>query len=118
MDPNVKLSFTQNDIKNVERRMLAFQRAETVAQVQDFDACMPLIVPIENDTPIAENAETWTNLFWTTLITYTWIESQKELLGTFLEGPKLTKTVDGISYWANIILILNVLNLLSFENFN
>ena len=40
MDLNVKLSFTQNDIKNIERRIFAFQRAETVAHVhQYFDEC-------------------------------------------------------------------------------
>ena len=70
MDLNVKLSFTQNDIKNIERRIFAFQRAETVAHVhQYFDACMPVNVANENDTPIAKNAVNWTNLFWTTLIT-------------------------------------------------
>ena len=52
MDPNVKVSFTQNDIKNVEHRMSAFQGAETVAQVhQYFDACLPVNVQIETDTP-------------------------------------------------------------------
>ena len=50
MDPNVKLAFSQNDIKNIERRMFAFQRAETVAHVhQYFDACMPVNVGNEND---------------------------------------------------------------------
>ena len=59
MDPNVKLSFTQNYMKNIERRIFAFQRAETVAHVhQYFDACMPVNVANENDTPIANKTGT------------------------------------------------------------
>ena len=62
MNPNAKLSLTQNDMKNVERRMFDYQLAETVAQVHRyFDACMTVNAKIENDTPIAKNTENWIN---------------------------------------------------------
>ena len=38
MNPNAKLSLTQNDMKNVQRRMFDFQRAETVAQVHQYSS--------------------------------------------------------------------------------
>ena len=71
MDPNANLSFTvlRKTSKMLNVVCLPFSEGK-LAQVHPyFDACLPVNVPIENDTPIAKNAGNGMNLFWTNPIT-------------------------------------------------